>query len=484
MRVLLIQPPFSIFKAEPRVCHPSLGLAYLAAILKKEHDVLVIDALASGYENIVSIDSEFIRYGLSFEDIKEKIAGFTPDVVGISCLFSAQAEGALKVAKAVKELNPATKTVIGGAHPSSTPESVLADSNVDYVIIGEGEKTFRALLQEGVELGSLDGIAYKKDQGVVVQGKKAYLENLDELPFPDWSDFDLDKYFKVNLPHGGSLKHNSFLPVITSRGCPFDCIFCSVHNIWGKNYRKRSAKNVLDELQYLVENFKIKEILFEDDNITFDKERAREIFQGMIDRKLGLSWSTPNGVALQTLDDEMLELMKASGCYSISLGVESGDEQVLNQVIKKPIKLEMVRPLILKARRLGLKTNVFFVVGLPGESREQLKRTFKLAESLDADTVNFFYATPLPGTRLQRVCLEKKMIDENIDLLRMKSDFPSFGNEEFSVKELREEVSCERVKLYLLYLLRHPVRFIMRLFGKLKSDPKYFGRFFLRYGRV
>lgn len=486
MKVLLIQPPFTIFKTEVRACHPPLGLAYLTSVLKEDHDVAILDALAEGYDEEAPVDKEFVRYGLSFENIRKRIERFTPDVVGVSCLFSSQSQNVREICRLVKDIDKRIVTVIGGAHPSTLPEEMLDDDSIDFVIIGEAEETLSSLLEcleagKDIRACNLDGIGFKYKGSIQIDKRNKYLSNLDDLPFPYWDIFPLKRYFSIGMPHGGSLKNVPFIPIITSRGCPFECVFCSVHNLWGRSYRKRSAENVLKELDYLVSEFSIKEILFEDDNLTFDKKRAKEIFRGILDRSLKISWSMPNGVALQTLDDEMLELMKASGCHSISIGLESGDEFILKNIIKKPIMLKMVKPVVNKAKSLGLEVTAFFVVGLPGETSEQLGNTFRLAENLDVDNVNFFYATPLPGTRLLEICKEKRLLEEALDYSRLKSDYPVFANEAYSIEELKSIVSRERLRLYFLYLIRHPKKFLYKLRSKFLSDPRYFMRFLLKY---
>lgn len=487
MKVLLIQPPFTIFKTETKKCHPPLGLAYLAASLKENHNVEVLDSLAEGYEYEEIIDKEHIRYGLSFENIRKRIADFSPDVVGISCLFSAQYENVSIICHIVKELNDRIITILGGAHPSAVPEEVLENSNVDFVVLGEGEHIINRLLEfvrDKKDIREIDGIGFKYNGAININRRKGYEKNLDSIPFPSWDLFPLEKYFKINNPHGGASKRVPFLPMITSRGCPFECIFCSVHNVWGRNYRIRSPENVLQELDYLVKKFNVKEVLFEDDNLTLNKERAKLIFQGIVDRKHDVIWSVPNGVAVQTLDDKVLELMRKSGCYAISIGVESGDEYVLKNIIRKPIELSGIKPVVNRAKKLGLDTTVFFVVGFPGETREHLMNTFHLAEDLNVDNINFFFATPLPGTRLLELCREKGLINGRLDYSKLKSDYPSFATDEYSIDDLISLVSYERLKLYFLFLFKSPRKFLNKVNHKILNDPYYFIRFGLKYLRA
>lgn len=484
MKVLLIQPPFTILRTESKKCHPPLGLAYLAAALKENCEVFILDALAEGYEEEQIINKSYLRYGLSFENIKKKIIAISPDIIGISCLFSAQFGNVSKLCQIVKEIDKRIITVLGGAHPSAVPEEVLKDDSIDFVVIGEGEISLKGLIEcigSKKNIQDIDGMGFKYNGSIRINRRKGYQENLDEIPFPCWDIFPLKKYFNINNPHGSPARRTPFLPVITSRGCPFKCVFCSIYNIWGRNFRVRSAENVLLELDYLVNRFGVKEILFEDDNLTLDKERAKQIFREIINKKLDLTWSTPNGIAVQTLDEEILELMKESGCYAVSIGIESGDEYVLKNIIEKPIALSRVKPVVKKAKSLGLETTAFFVVGFPGETRAQLKNTFRFAEDLEADNVNFFFATPLPGTRLLKLCEERGLINDRLDYAKLKSDYPSFATDEFSIGDLISLVSYERLKLYFLFLFKSPRKFLAKVYHKILSDPYYFIRFGLKY---
>jgi magnesium-protoporphyrin IX monomethyl ester (oxidative) cyclase len=462
MKVLLIQPPYIILKTESRFCHPPLGLAYLAAVLEKGHDVQILDCIAEGFENVNILDKDFKRYGLSEDKIKRSIQEINPDVVGVSNLFTAQAEEAHRICRIAKEADPSIVTIMGGAHPSAMPELTFRDSNVDFIVIGEGEITLKHLLEtieKGKDVNKIKGVAYREDEKVLANIKDKFIDDLDSLPFPLWKKFPLKKYFTINTPHGANLKRSPFLPVITSRGCPNHCTFCSVHNIWGRKSRKRSADNVLSELEYIVSEFGVKEILFEDDNLTLDKERAKAIFKGIIDRNFDLTWSTPNGLSPMTLDDELLELMKESGCHSISVAIESGDERVIREVIKKPLNLERVEPVLKKAKQLGLEISVFFVVGMPGEQKEELERTFRMARNLPVDHINFFFATPLPGTELFDICVKEHLIDESLDFRKFKSNLPVFSTKEINISDLNSLVRRQKVLIHTKRALMHPIEY-------------------------
>jgi len=467
MKVMLIQPPFTILRQESKKCHPPLGLAYLAACVKNAgFDVYILDALAEGYENTERVDKNFIRYGLSFDEIREKVASVKPDVVGVSCLFSAQAENVHRICRVIKEAVPGIVTVIGGAHPTSAREESLSDNNVDFIVIGEGESIFAELLRRlecGMSYRDIAGLGYKENGFIKINERVNYENNLDFLPFPLWEAFPLHRYHRINNPHGSPAKRVPYLPVVTSRGCPFECVFCSIRSLWGPEYRKRSAGNVLNELKYLRSKFGVKEIFFEDDNLIVDKNRAEDIFRGIIDDGLDLLWSTPNGVTIDSLNNELLSLMKKSGCYSISMGIESGDPVVLKDMVKKPVDIFKAVCLIKKARKLGIETSVFFVVGFPGEGVTEIKKTFDAARRLGADYTNFFFATPLPGTRLLELCRQRGLVGKQLDYNRLKSNMPYFDNGLVTMHELFSLVRREKIKLYFLYLLKHPLKFFNRL---------------------
>lgn len=489
MRVLLVQPQFSIFRTEAKKCHPPLGLAYLAGSLKNNHEVMVLDTLAEGYNEHEVISKDLLRYGLSFKKVKMQVKTLKPDVVAISCLFSSQSMNVHKICQAVKEADKDIVTIVGGAHPTVSAKEMLEDLNIDFTIAGEGELVLNVLLErlaKNKDFFDLEGIGFRSNNDVRVNNRMNFNMDLDSISMPYWEIFPLESYFKINSPHGGSARKSPFLPMITSRGCPFECIFCSIHNIWGRGYRARSPENIFAEIKHIVDKFGVKEILFEDDNLTLDKSRANKIFLGMIERKFNILWSVPNGIAVQTLNDEMLDLMKKSGCYGISIGIESGDEFILKKIIKKPISLESITPIIKKANKLGLETTGFFVVGIPGESVKSLKNTFSFAKKLPIDNVNFFFATPLPGTRLLQVCEEKKLITGGLNYSTLKSDYPTFVNNGLSIRQLYSLVMREKMKIKLLYFVYRPGRFVKKLLAKIRTSPGFILKlrnFFISYNK-
>lgn len=476
-KILLIQPPYDILRIEPKTAQPPLGLAYLGAVLEKDYEVKILDAVAEGYENEQFIDRNFKRYGLSFSDIKTEIEKFNPDVVGVSCLFSTQAENSHRVVRLAKEVNPNIITLFGGAHPSALPELVMEDKNVDFAIIGEGEYTTRDLLRV-VEAGSgfsgLDGLAFRENGNVRILPKTSYIEDIDKLPFPARHLLSVEKYFKINTPMGTTTRRMPNTCVSTSRGCPANCIFCSIHTVWGRRYRTRTPESVIGEIELLKSKYGVKELQFYDDNLTLDKTRALRIFDEMIEKRLNLLWTTPNGVAIWALDEELLAKMRESGCYKISLGIESGDDYVLHRIIQKPLELKKVKPVIDFCRELGMGIDAFFVVGFPGETREQMKKTLSFARKLKVDNLNITIATPHPGTRLYEICQRENYLKPNFNFKIIRSRRGQIDTPEFTAREVEKMVSRVNFISRLELFFRNPSVFYERVVKRLFKEPKFF----------
>lgn len=450
-RILLIDPPVSRpeeFSAERvRVSViPPLGLMYLAAVLeRRNYEVKILDCTLEGYKKkTIEYSGGKIRYGLSDEDIAKRILDFSPHVVGISCLFSAKIWDMENISRLVKSIDQKIITVVGGAHPGATAKKTLENNSIDFVIIGEGEVSFINLLEtlkSGKKIDILDGVAFRQDGRIIVRPKTKYILNLDEIPFPARHLVSMPRYFEYGVAHSGS-KQKPFTQMISSRGCPTKCTFCVLENHWGKIQRMRSAKNVLDEIEFLITTYGIKEIHFEDDNLTANKKRAIEIFDGMIKRGFNISWQCPSGIAVYSLDDEILEKMKKSGCYNVPLGIESGDQEVLSKLMHKPVNLKKVPELVKRIRAFGMRVKGFFILGFPDETKESIKRTIEFAKSLELDWTLFFIATPLPGSFLYQLCLEKGYIKEE-DFDPIRSFHKSFINTAEFNSEYLEKVKKE-----------------------------------------
>jgi magnesium-protoporphyrin IX monomethyl ester (oxidative) cyclase len=492
--ILLIAPPISLSQKRNISYSPPLGLAYLAAVARKEgYKVNCLDALIEGYEKgprcVDDGTRRLFHYGLTLNEISRIIEKTKPEIISLSCSFTIVWGNTVALSKTIKELDPDIKVVIGGAHPSAVPLGCLADT-VDFVIIGEGEKTFLELINHlnhnsPSDLTSIRGIAFSQKGQPIITPPRAPITNLDELPFPARELLPLEKYIKAGKDGKAHVpvKRDRYMTVITSRGCPGRCIFCSIHCVWGRSWRARSPDNVVAELEELVSHFGISEIHFEDDSISLDKRRLLKICDLIVDRNLDISWTTPNGVRINTLDKEILRKMKQSGCYQLNFGIESGNEYVRNSIIKKPINNDQVAGVLQTCKELGIWTMGFFVIGLPGETIEMMHDSFNYAKKMNFDNAGFFIATPYPGTELFEVAQSKGYLPHNIDLTECMFPSAMLSTEDFSnddVLKLQHNFS----KDFAIYRLKKeidPISIIKRL-SQLRSYEDL--RFLLAKARV
>jgi radical SAM superfamily enzyme YgiQ (UPF0313 family) len=446
-KVLLVEPGMVMPNDSIRRIGEPMGLLYIAALLEKNgHTVRILDSSAEGYNNVVDVGGGYIRYGLDDTAIVKRIIEFMPDVVGVSCLFSARLREALRICRLAKEVGGIT-VVVGGLHPSLYPSDILRDSNVDYVIMREGEYRLVGLLEENHDI---DGIAYRKEGRIVINPPTSKIEDLDSLPFPARHLINLETYFDIAVPCAPFFKSNRVVHILTSRGCPGNCNFCSTVNYWGRKFRKRSVGNIIKEIELLKYKYDIGEVQFTDDNLTADPRRAKELFKQMKDLKL--HWCTPHGLMISTLDEEMLRIMGKSGCYQITMAVESGSPRVLKDIIHKNVDLERVKYLIKKAHKYGISVHLLFLVGLPGETREEIYKTLEFPFQTEADSVSFFIASPLPGSELYDYSLQKGYLHEGdfgMDFKKVKIRIPESSPDNFGINtDELERLVDERTRAF------------------------------------
>lgn len=457
MSILLINPPFCSSSSSDDL-FPPLGLACIAAVIReKGHNVSIFDASINKKQKVRKIGRGY-WYGKNWEEIKEEIRKYKFDAVGIGCFFSMRFPYALNVAKIIKKIDKNIPIIIGGIHATAEPREVLKNKEIDYVVIGEGEQTIIDLIKamhknSKKDLKKIDGLGYKINGKILINPKTRYIHDLDSLPLPARDLLDMEYYiaskgFRWDL---GDKKQTS---VITSRGCPNRCTFCNMHMINGRIYRGRSAKNVVDEIEELIKQYGIEELSFEDDNLTFDRERILNICKEIISRGIKIKWNTPNGVSAKVLDEEVLRYMKKSGCVSINLGIESGDPVILNKVIKKGLSLEKVKEVVWLCKKIGLIVNGYFIIGMPGETKESINNSIKFANSIPLDKIALFFATPFPGTELYEQCLKNKYISEDYHQQITHKSFILFDKPLIETPLMsKEELLKARRKFFLSFLM-------------------------------
>ena len=450
--ILLIRPPerFLPHRSWPMVSLP-LGLLYLAAAIeKKGYRAEIIDGIMPLGDRFEGAGENF--FGITFEEMKRRVSREDFDIVGISAQYTFQWANALKMARLCKEVNPSCKVIVGGAHVSVESLEIIKKYDcIDVAVQGEGEyllPELAARLRGNLPLEGLSGIAFRSGDGVFCS-ENTYIEDLDSLPFPAYHLVDMERYFALMKEYSSRSAYKfpgweRGVSLITSRGCPYNCVFCSIHLHMGRRWRSHSAEYVLRHIEYLAKEHKVKYLHFEDDNLSFNVKRFEKILDGLLARKPPLRWDTPNGVRVDTFDENILSKCRESGCAFIVFGIESGVQRVLDENIKKALSLDRVEKVLAQAKKVGVDARAFFMMGLPGESEEDIKASIKYALRLMWEYEcfgGFSMAVPLLGTKLYDECRDKgyfylEPTIENLSLAYLKQGI--IKTEGFSAEFLNE----------------------------------------------
>jgi magnesium-protoporphyrin IX monomethyl ester (oxidative) cyclase len=457
LKVLLINPPQVYCKGSARVnLHFPLGLMYIAGMIRNVCHVEIFDCLASDFET----EKDTLNYsGASPNEIRKTIEEKKPDVVGISVQSTAQYKNAELVAIICKDVNPKIITVFGGPDPSVRFKSILENQYCDYCVVGEGEQTFYEFIKSlsfHLPLENIKGLAYKQG-GVIHYEPRVFTIDLDQYPFPAFDLIDMPMYLhSERLYRSRSGICENSISVITSRGCPNSCVFCSIRLHMGQRYRAHSPEYVIKLLKLCIDKYGITNFHFEDDNLTCDKRRFEAILDRIIEENLQIRWDTPNGVRADTLNYDLLKKIKQSGCSKLTFAIESGNQRVLDQVIKKKTKLEYIVEIVKYCKELKISANSFYVIGFPGETIKEMKDTINLAIKLYRDYDLFplmAVAAPLYGTELYEICMRGKLIKGNptFEELLVATQIdgnPLISTPDFSPKDVKRLTNEFRRKLF------------------------------------
>ena len=487
MKTLLTNPPQTFFPgSDIPAANLPLGLLYVAAVLDEAGcKTEILDAFMTDlpFRKI----GDVTEVGMPYERIKEEIQRRKPDIVGIANPFTSQVEHAIKVADIVKEVDPSILTVVGGPHVTVVPAEFLEETrNVDIVVIGEGEYTMLDIVRffEGTKkIDDIQGIAHRRDNKVVLNSPRPFTKNLDELPYPAYHLVDMEQYLDPKRIEYRSFQ-NRAVSMVTSRGCPFNCSFCSVHLHMGKTFRAHSVDYVVDHIEYLVNKYRVKTIYFEDDNLTFNIQRFEAICDTIIERDIKFQWETPNGVRADYLTLDLLKKMKKTGCQSVFVGVESGDQHVLDNIIGKSLRLKNVIKFAEMCKKIGLRTGAFYIIGFPGETKETMMNTVDFALMLKRKYdvgMHLLFATPSYGTRLYEECKQNGYIRGNLTPrafaeVRQNWGLPLIETENFTATEV-QEIASRAMKAYRKLSIINYIKNPKKTLKTALNQPNLVGKF-------
>ncbi len=448
MKILLVRPKTDF---SDMILGIPIGLSLLAAAARKEGHEVHIQDLA------LETTPERARKTLG-----ALLAERSFDLAGITCM-TVEYEGARQSAGLIRQAQPDCRIVLGGQHPTIQTAKVLKDACADFLAVGEGEETFRELLsrlgnrQDTVAVPGL----YSKNRGEWTGGSpRPLIQDLDQIPFPAYDMLSMERYFTMESARY-TPKHPRAMQIFTSRGCPWQCIYC--HSLFGKKFRARSAASVLAEMQLLHERYGVGEFMIEDDVFNLDLERAKEICDRIIQSGMKVYLQFGNGLRLERFDPELAQKLAQAGTHHIAIGIESASPRI-QAMIRKNVRLDHARQVIGWLRRNRIRTLGFFMIGFPFETGEEIRQTIQYAAESDLDEALFSIVVPYPGTELHRMVTEAGLYDPEqvgaggAGLARLRSEHWDFA----ALRRLQR-------RAYLTFFLRR-ARFL-RVLPRL-ANPK------------
>ena len=436
MKITFVNPPYPS-KAHSHPAFIPLGIAYLGAVAEKAgHEVNVIDCQAEK---------------LDYTSFRQKISQTNPDVVGVTAttLLYTSAKQIITIAK---ETHPNSITILGGSHASFWDENALRECpSLDIVVRREGEATFLELLERFKNKQSLNGVLGStfrtKDGKIVRNPDRPFIENLDELPFPAYHLLPLEAFHRMG---------KTIFPLTTTRGCVYWCDFCSTVRMFGKAYRMRSYKNVVDEMEKLHNSYGESQFTFYDDAFTVNQGRTKKFCEELKARNLNVQWDCETRVDMVNRD--LLKTMHDAGCMAVWFGVESGSQTILGKMNKK-IKLDQTKEAFKAAHEVGLMTIASTVIGFPGETEETAWETINFIKKLNPDDIGFYVATPYPGTPMYELVKQKGWL-RITDFDKYDTATPTFETPWLSMDKIREI----RYKAHQQFYLRPT--YVLRMLGR------------------
>ena len=442
MKVLLVIPP-NIGRYVVATI-PHAGIAYLSAILKKGgHKVSLVD----------------MRLYASNDYLFKNIDNFKPDMIGMTTAAIGY-KMAYEIIDVVKSKYPKIPITIGGSYASTVHSKILEDTKVDYVIYGEGEQTFLELADKK-ELDRIKGLVYRNNGEIIMNPPYPLEQDLDKLPFPDYDVFELNKMLEKRIP------------IVSTRGCPNRCTFCSIQLVMGHPFRTRNPENVLQELEYwYTRGYDTFE--FSDDNFTFNMPRAEKICDLIIDSGMKLKIIFGNGLRADRVNENLLKKLKKAGTFWIAYSLESADQHSL-ELLKKDLTLEQLKKAVEINKELKIQTQVNFIIGNPGETFEGFKRDLEVAEELNVDQLRFYNMIPYPGTEMYEWVKQNGRFlyppEEYLNNLHYWGEEPVFETDEFTREERIKAYRIGQQRIMQLFLRRHFGRFLGSIGFQIWKSP-------------
>lgn len=447
IQIALIKPPQATNEVQP-----PLGLGYLASSVENLAETEIIDS---------------IKDKLNILEVLKRLQGKKFDIIGLQC-YTVDFNTVKTLVNFIRKFHQNSIIVLGGPHPTLAPEDTLNNIAADYLFLGDSEISFSLfvnLLKQNklnrLALKKIPGFAYR-DKDKIRVNKIKFPENLDDYN-PSWHLYDL-RSFPV-APHGSFCKQYPVAPLIVTRGCPFNCAYCGAPKISGRKIRSHSVGFVIRQIEILVKKYGIREIHIEDDNFTMNREFVREFCKELIRKNLGITWFCPNGIRIDTLDENLVKLMKKSGLYIVSIGIESGSDRI-RKLMRKNLDTKTIESRVKMIKKCGIDIIGLFIVGYPGETADDINKTIDFACKLPLLRATFSAFKPFPGTDIYCELIKKGAI-KKIDYSKFTLDKVVWSPKGISMQKLK----ALRRKAFIKFYLRPKILF--RMIGDIKTIENF-----------
>jgi anaerobic magnesium-protoporphyrin IX monomethyl ester cyclase len=457
LNILLIRPK-SVYADV--VAGIPIGLTLLGAIAElRGHRVRILDI------GLEADPGDALRRALARERF---------DVAGVSCM-SVEFLGGLETARELRNLSPATHIVFGGQHPTIMPDLTIKSECIDSICLGEGEDVWAEFLERksaGRELDGVAGLWFRRSGEVVRNPRRETFVDVDAIPMPAYHLLDIERYFDIDFVRFPTVDRRA-IQIFTSRGCPYRCIYC--HDLFGKKFRGRKPELVFEEIKFLYDTYGIREFMIEDDIFNMDIERAKRICELVIASGLQLGFQFGNGVRLERFDEELMGKLARAGAHHMAIAIESANDRI-QKLIRKNLKLDRTNEILDWARRYGIETLGFFMLGFPGETVAEINQTIQFACKSHFDEALFSIATPYAGTELNALVRASGSFEGEHDVHDEWEGVVRIKTPQWDHKKLKW---LQRKAYFLFFLTRF--RFI-RILAKMTS-PKMFRRYWAAFAR-